>query len=68
MKFSAPYSGVCMEFGNSRAKFWHHNVEFHYQIVEFFFLTLTPFSGVLLEFCLSVKNIEIIIYRKSAIL
>ena len=36
--------------------------------VELFFLTLTPFNGILLEFSWCVKNIEIRIYRKSAIL
>ena len=43
-------------------------MEFHYQIVEFVFLTLTPFNGILLQFCWCVKNIEIRIYRKFAIL
>ena len=33
-----------------------------------FFLTLTPFNGILLEFYGCVKNIEIRIYRKSEIL
>ena len=46
-------------------------MEFHYHMVEFFFLTLTPFNGILLEFSWCVKNIlqEIWrIYRKSGIL
>ena len=43
-------------------------MEFHSHLMEFFFLTLTAFNGILLEFCWCVKNIEIIIYRKSAIL
>ena len=47
---SLPDSGVFMEF--------------HYQIVEFFFLTLTPLNGIFLEFCWCVKNIEIRIYRE----
>ena len=33
-----------------------------------FLLTLTPFNGIFLEFCWCVKNFEIRIYRKSAIL
>ena len=39
-------------------------MEFQYQIVEFFFLTLTPLNGILLEFCWCVKNIEIRIYKE----
>ena len=39
-------------------------MEFHYQIVEFFFLILTPLNGIFLEFCWCVKNIEIRIYRE----
>ena len=44
------------------------DTRYHSQIVEFFFLTLTPFNGILLEFCWCVKNIEVRIYRKSATL
>ena len=39
-------------------------MEFYNEIVKFFFLTLTPFNGILLEFCWCVKNTEIRIYRE----
>ena len=39
----APQCGVFMES--------LPDTRYHYQIMEFFFLTLTPFNGILLEFC-----------------
>ena len=33
-------------------------------VVEFFFSTLTPLNGILLEFCWCGKNIETRIYRE----
>ena len=42
-KLLAPQCGVFMES--------LPDTRYHYQIVEFFFLTLTPFNGILLEFC-----------------
>ena len=74
MEFATPYSGVLWSLEillqNFGTTLWSFQGEFHCHAVEFLFLTLTPFNGILLEFSLCVKNIEIEIriYRKSAIL
>ena len=53
MEFATPFSGVFMELGNSYkivAPQCGVFMECHYHIVEFFFLTLTTFNIILLEF------------------